>query len=208
MSNYPNGRSNDRLNKRELGELLRIIADALTRGKDIQKTDLQGFFRRLDFYGTSLDRFSAETNDKLFHYMNYLRQFRTNEQLREFLQIVYRKRIPSRLSKENLQYLGLGIMLSSNVSLQKAKETWENRRDSIQKDIYNLNRNELINLLSDKYLFPDGYSIVAYAKRFHIRLPEIKDKNKLISILLEKLHDRPLSSKEIGRWGLSNQGNK
>lgn len=208
MSNYPNSRSNDRLNKRELGELLRIIADALTRGKDIQKADLQGFFRRLDFYGTSLDRFSVETNDELFHYMNYLRQFRTNEQLREFLQVVYGKRIPSRLSKENLQYLGLGIMLSSNVSLQTAKETWENRKDSIQKDIYNLNRNELINLLSDKYLFPDGYSIVAYAKRFHIRLPKIKDKNKLINILLEKLYDRPLSSKEIGRWGLSNQGNK
>lgn len=209
MSSYPKNRLDDKLSKRELGRLLGIIADALSREKDVQKIDLQNFFDKLDFYGPRLDSFAARTDDTLYQCVEYLNMFRTNEQLREFLQVVYRKRIPSRLSKENLRYLGLGIMLSSNLSIQKATEQW-NKRNAIvrSRDIYKIARDELIQFLSDNSIFPDGYSIVAYAKEFHIILPRIKDRNRLISILLEKLFDRPLSSKEIGRWGLSKRGKR
>lgn len=190
--------------------MLKIVAASLSRDKDVELYDILGF---LDRYRLSTrpvsSSYEMRADDRLGINESYINQFRTNEELREFLEVVYRKRIPPRLSKENLRFLALGITSTSDIPLMEAIEKWEKRNSIVHsKNLYSTNREDLVRLLNDDSVFPDGYSIVTFANKFHIRLPRIRDRSKLINILLEKLYDRPLGSKEIGRWGLSDQGRK
>jgi len=198
----------DKLSKRELGELLNIIADALGREEDVSTHALLRYLdrfwdpRKSDSSGMLLQG----ENNKLSRAIDFLKEFATNEELREFLQVVYGKKIPYRLSKEVLHDLGLGVMLSSNMTIEQATSLWNKRNDELYSlNIYQMSEPRLVEMLRDQTLFPDGYSIVFFAKRFHVNLPKVENRELLIQFLLEKLFERPSSSKSIGRWGLPDQ---
>jgi hypothetical protein len=198
----------DKLSKRELGELLSIIADALGREEDVSTHALLRYLDRFSDLGKSDSpkMLLQWENNKLFRAIDFLKDFATNEELREFLQVVYGKKIPYRLSKELLHDLGVGVMLSSSMTIEQATSLWNKRNEELRSlNIYQTSESKLLEVLNDQTLFPDGYSIGFFARKFHINLPKVENRELPIQYLLEKLFERPSSSKSIGRWGLPDQ---
>jgi hypothetical protein len=198
----------DRLSKNELGELLRIIADGLRDRGDVSIITLINYLQRFPNPAKSGSFEASQFPDK-YYYVDFTNRFRTSEEFRELLQVVYKKRIPYRISKEIMKYLGIGIMFSSDISTNEALSLWERRNLTLSSiNIYQMKETDLYEKLNDPSLFPDGYSIGSFARKFHIILPKTENRDLPIRILMEKVFERPSSSKSIGRWGLPEQEKK
>ena len=100
-------------------------------------------------------------------------------------------------------------MFSSDISTNEALSLWERRNLTLSSiNIYQMKETDLYEKLNDPSLFPDGYSIGSFARKFHIILPKTENRDLPIRILMEKVFERPSSSKSIGRWGLPEQEKK
>ena len=194
-----------RLSNRELGEFLQLLGSKLGKESGVAVEEITSFIEEvrmmkgLPVYphreyvrDTSLDK----TED-------FVNSFATAEELRVLLQTIYGVNVPYRLSRFVLLKLGIGTILTSQIDLETAKIRWKDRQSKISSlDIFEMPRKLLIEVLDDDELFPDGYAISSFAKRFGIRLPRMKQKEQLIDLLLKTVFERPRDSRKIGRWGL------
>jgi len=194
----------DKLSRRELGELLVYLGRLLSEESDVSIERIEEFLDRLKKrkgYTSTYRKYSMDYLDRIVSYVN---SFRTSEDLFIFLEAIYKISIPFRLRKQVLVNLGVGTILTSRIDLEDAKTLWREREEKINSiNIYEISKEQLKKTLRDKELFPDGYAIVPFARRFRIKLPRTKNKEQLIDILLMQIFERPLNSKKIGRWGLN-----
>ena len=193
----------DRLNRRELGNLLVYLGRLLGKETDVSIESIEDFLDKLKQKKGYTSTYRRYSRDYLDETISFLNSFRTSEDLFIFLESIYTLSIPFRLRKQVLFNIGVGTILTSRIDLEKAKYLWRKRVEKVDSiNIYDMPKGQLKKTLSDDELFPDGYAIVPFARKFRIRLPRVKKKELLIDILLTQIFDRPLNSKKIGRWGL------
>ena len=197
-----------RLSKRELGELLELLGRQLAKESEVKFRDLEAIlekFRLRRGYQGSTSYVHA-TKDALGEIVSYLENFYTSDDLRDFVEVISRKPVPYRMGKEVLRKLAVGMVLTSGLDIVEVKNRWQERQAKINSlNIYQMSKEKLKATLLDDELFPSGYSIISFARRFKIRLPVKSEKTVLINILISQLFERPSSSRRIGRWGLEDK---
>ena len=200
--------SHDRLSKRELGELLELLGKQLAKESEVEFRDLAEIlekFRLRRGYQRSTS-FVHATKDALGEIVSYLENFDTSDDLRDFVEVISRKPVPYKMGKDVLRKLAVGTVLTSGLDFVEVKNRWQERQTKTNSlNIYQMPKEKLKATLLDDELFPSGYSIISFARRFKIRLPVKSDKTVLINILINQLFERPSSSRRIGRWGLKDK---
>lgn len=200
----------DRLTNEEMGEFLESLGRSIRKESSLDIQEIDNYIKYLKVKkGFPELRNQYLLPKSVDNAKNILKRFRTNEEMRNFLQMMHKTPIPQRLSKITLFKLGIGILVTTNVNLDSVIEQWKIREETLTKaDIYNMSQNQFVTFFQDNKLFPDGYSIMTFAKRYKIKLPYSNDKDKQISFLFNKLFQRPYDSKKIGQWGLDKEGAK
>jgi len=196
-----------RLDKRELGELLELIGRRLAQESSIPIQELEGFLEKTRSRRGELRPTQRHFDkDILSRTISFLENFKGANDLRDFIEVTYKLQVPYKLGKQVLLRLGVGVVLTSKLDFDEARMRWLAREDRLRStNIYQMSKDQLREILFDEELFPSGYSIVTFAKRFQIRLPIKKDRTLLVNLLFNQLLERPSSSRKIGHWGLKDQ---
>jgi len=197
----------ERLDKKEVGELLELIGRQLKYESGISLLEIGDFIERLKSRKGIGAHFPERYADNLMDEAIYfISQLKSSDNIRDFMEVSYNIPVPYKLGRQILTKLAVGVILTSKTSLNETKLRWEKREKRIGSiNPYQIPKEEFREFLLDDALFPSGYSIISFAKRYHIRLPLTKDKKALIGFLMDQLFERPSDSKKIGSWGLDSK---
>lgn len=196
--------ADERLEKREIGELLELLGRQLLLESDVSFRDLENFFEKLRARRGLLNRYPDYNVDNLLDsVIRFTEQLKSSDNIRDFLEVSYNIPVPYKLGRSILAKLAVGVVLTSKTNLDEIKLRWEKREKRIDSiNPYQMPKEQFEAALLDNALFPSGYSVISFAKKYRIRLPVTNDKKTLIAHLMDQLFERPSDSKRIGDWGL------
>jgi hypothetical protein len=199
-----NSQMDEKLDKREIGELLELLGRALKYESDVSLQMFEDFLERSKSRRGIRGNLPVEYLDNsLEKAIFFISKLKGSDNIRDFLEISYKIPVPYKLGRSILTKLAVGVILTSKTNFEDMKLQWEKRENKIRSiNPYQISKENFRELLLDDTLFPSGYSIISFAKKFHIRLPLTKDKSVLISRLMDMLFERPSGTRRIGNWGL------